>query len=50
MRSSTFKRILNLTSKFAGADWTKQNKFFQTLPNLSNLSFFNRFKNVQNVI
>ena len=39
-----------LTSKCAGADWTEQNKFFQTLPNLSNLAFSNCAENVQNII
>ena len=47
---SAFRHILDLTSKCAGADWTAQNKFFQTLPNLSNLAFSNCSKNVPNVI
>ena len=47
---SAFDHILDLTRKSAGADWTEQNKFFQTLPNLSNLAFSNCFINVQNII
>ena len=33
-----------------GADWTEQNKFLKTFPNLSNSAFSNCSKNVQNVI
>ena len=50
MRFLTFKRMLDLTSKCEGADWTEQNKFFQTFLNLSNLAFSNCSKNEQNVI
>ena len=39
-----------MTSKCAGADWTEQNKLFQTFPNLSNLAFSNCSKNIQNII
>ena len=42
--------MLDLTSKCVRDDWTEQNKFFQTLPSLSNLAFSNSSKNVQNVI
>ena len=44
------KYILDLTSKCVGADWTEQNKFFQTFLNLSNLAFFYCSKIVQNGI
>ena len=47
---SAFKRILDFISNCAGPDWTKRNKFFQTLPNLSNLAVSNCSKNAQNVI
>ena len=40
--------MLVVISKCAGADWTEQNKFFQTLLNLSNLAFSNCSKNVLN--
>ena len=37
---------MDLTGKCAGADWTEQNKLFQTLSNLCNLAFSNCSKNV----
>ena len=46
---SAFKRILDFICNCVGPDWTKRNKFFQTLPNLSNLAVSNS-KNAQNVI
>ena len=47
-----FQHLKNfgLDSKCAEADWTAQNKFFQTLPNLSNLAFSNCSKSIQNGI
>ena len=44
--------MLDLTSKYAGADWTEQQQVLsQTLPNFSNLATFsNCSKNLQNVI
>ena len=47
---SAFKRILDFISNCAEPDWTKRNKFFQTLPNLSNLAVSNYSKNAQNAI
>ena len=41
---------MELIGKYAGAEWTEQNKFFQTLPNVSNLAFSNCSKNMQKVI
>ena len=44
---SAFKHMLELTSLYAGADWTEQK---QIPPNFSNLAFLDCFKNVRNLI